>query len=443
MNVAVMKTKAEAALTESFSELAEALPGGDEVRLARAKAIGRFAANGLPHRRIEEWKYTDLRGVMKEALPLAIADVTKTTIADVIVAMGGLGRIDAARFVLVNGAYRRELSNVEGLDGISVSPLADALQRDAAGDVLLLSDEDRGSDSVLALNSAYVTDGAVIDVKAGAKLDKPLLVVHVRAGNTPQLAVGRNRIRVGENADVTIVEMFVAVPGSAVDGQMNTASEVQVGDHAKLSHVKVTTDLGSVSHLANWLVELGGGSDYRAFHYTAGVGLARNQLRATFKGEGAKLDISGAFLARNSEHIDTTLFVDHAVPHGESRELFKGVLDGEARGIFQGKVIVQRDAQKTDGKQMAQALMLSETAEFDSKPELEIYADDVVCGHGSTSAALDDDLLFYMRARGIPLIEARALLIQSFIGEAIDKVENEAVREALMHEAEVWLAASV
>jgi Fe-S cluster assembly protein SufD len=442
MNVAVMKTKAETALTENFAGAAESLPGGANVKVARAEAIGRFAANGLPHRRIEEWKYTDLRGVMKDALPLAVGDQTKTTIADVIVAMGALGSIEAPRFVLVNGAYRKELSNLEGLEGVTVTPLADALTADSAAGDLAISEEDRGSDAMLALNSAYVTDGAVINVVAGAKLEQPLLVVHVRSGSTPQLSVTRNQIRVGDGAQATIVEMYGAVPGSAAEGQTNAASDVQVGANASVAHIKVTTDLGQVTHLANWLVELGAGSSYRAFQYTAGVGLARNQLRTTFQGEGAKLDISGAFLARKSEHIDTTLFVDHAVPHGESRELFKGVLDDEARGIFQGKVIVRRDAQKTDGKQMAQALMLSQTSEFDSKPELEIYADDVVCGHGSTSAAIDDDLLFYLRARGIPLEQARALLIHSFIGEAIDKVENEALRDALMSEADMWLSAS-
>ncbi len=443
MNVAVMKTKAETALTENFAGVAAALPGGAEVKAARAQAIGRFATSGLPHRRIEEWKYTDLRGLMKEALPVAVGDQTKTTIADVIVAMGALGRIEAPRFVLVNGAYRKELSNLDGLDGVSMSPLAKTLTRDGAAGGLAIGEEDRGSDAMLALNTAYVTDGAVVDIAAGTKLEQPLLIVYVRTGNTGQLTVSRNQIRVGEGADVTIVEIYVAVPGSVADGQTNAASEVQVGAHSNFAHIKVTTDLGGVTHLANWLVELGADSNYRAFQYTAGVGVARNQVRATFKGEGAKLDISGAFLARKAEHIDTTLFVDHAVPHGESRELFKGVLDDEARGIFQGKVIVRRDAQKTDGKQMAQALMLSETAEFDSKPELEIYADDVACGHGSTSAELDHDLLFYLRARGIPLDQARALLIHSFIGEAIDKVENEAIREALMSEADAWLAGSV
>ena len=157
----------------------------------------------------------------------------------------------------------------------------------------------------------------------------------------------------------------------------------------------------------------------------------RNSLFALFQGEGSKVDISGAFLGHGNEHIDTTLVVDHAVPRCESRELFKGVLADRSRGVFQGKVIVRPNAQKTDGKQMAQALMLSEDAEFDSKPELEILADDVVCGHGSTAAQLDDGMLFYLRARGIPLPEARALLIESFVGEAFDKLDDERLREAL------------
>jgi Fe-S cluster assembly protein SufD len=203
--------------------------------------------------------------------------------------------------------------------------------------------------------------------------------------------------------------------------------------------VKCVLGTGRATHLANWLVGIGERADYRGFQFTSGVALARNQLALTFKGQGAKIDLSGAFLAQGHEHIDTTLVVDHAVPGCTSRELFKGVLADEARGIFQGKVIVRPDAQKTDGKQMAKVLMLSPNAEFDSKPELEIFADDVVCGHGSTSADLDRDLLFYCQSRGIPEQEARALLIESFIGEAIAKVEREDVREALAALARKWL----
>ena len=205
--------------------------------------------------------------------------------------------------------------------------------------------------------------------------------------------------------------------------------------------MKCTLESGGGVHLSNWLVDLGADADYRGFHFTAGTALARNQISVLFTGTGGKIDLSGAFLARGNEHIDTTLVVDHAVPQCTSRELFKGVLDGHARGVFQGKVIVRPDAQKTDGKQMAQVLMLSPDTEFDSKPELEIYADDVVCGHGSTSADIDEDLLFYCQSRGIPEAQARALLIESFVGEALEKVEREDVRDALTELARTWLHA--
>jgi Fe-S cluster assembly protein SufD len=237
-----------------------------------------------------------------------------------------------------------------------------------------------------------------------------------------------------------VIEAHVALEGAA-GGQVNALSEVVLAEGARLVHVKCTLAGDRASHLGTWMATLGRASAYRAFQLTAATGLVRNGIFALFEGEGARLDISGAFLGRGSEHIDTTLVVDHAVPRGESRELFKGVLADRARGVFQGKVIVRPDAQKTDGKQMAQALMLSPDAEFDSKPELEIFADDVVCGHGSTSAEIDEDMMFYMLSRGIPRAQARTLLIESFIGEALDKVEDERLREALFDMARPRLAA--
>ena len=163
------------------------------------------------------------------------------------------------------------------------------------------------------------------------------------------------------------------------------------------------------------------------------------RIHAAFEGEGSSLNVSGALLMRDRQHCDTTLVIEHQVPRCTSRELFKAVLDNEARGVFQGKIIVSPGAQKTDGKQMAQALLLSESAEFDSKPELEIFADDVVCGHGSTSGEIDEDLLFYLEARGIPEVQARALLIQAFVGEAIELVEHEGLRDALAAASAEWL----
>jgi len=443
MNVAVMKTKAEQAISEAFEAVAGKLPGGALVKARRAEAIGKFGALGLPHRRIEEWKYTDLRSSFKEALPPAIQDTTPLTIAELIVALGPLAHIDAYRVAFVNGQHRAELDDVSEAAGLDVTALGTALgsaPEKVASRLVGPADGDTGA--IVALNAAFMTDGAIVRVADGATLAKPLLVVFVRAGAEARSIAVRNIIAVGAGANATVIEAHVVLPGSTKDVQVNALSEVSVGKAATLHQAKVAVDDGKCVHLSNWVVTLDSDATYRGFQFTSGQGLARNEINVIYAGQGGKLDLSGAYLARGGEHIDTTLVVDHAVPGCASRELFKGVLDGHARGVFQGKIIVRPDAQKTDGKQMSQALMLSEDAEFYSKPELEIFADDVVCGHGTTSAQLDPDLLFYCMSRGIPENEARALLIESFIGEAIDKVEHQGLKTALMAYATGWLAAS-
>ena len=436
MTVAATKTKAEQALTQNFEAVAGKLPGGRAIAEARKAAIGAFAALGLPHRRIEEWKYTDLRVALKEALPPAVGGSAEVSAQEIDGALETLAALDAYRVVFVDGVHAPELSAAAGAKGLEITSLAAALAKSGDG---LIREGAPSQEAVIALNTAFMTDGAIVRIAKGAELAKPLLLVFARSSKEGRLVTTRNIVKVAAGARATIIEAHVTLPGAA-PGQANALSEVSLGEGAHLAHLEVTLAGDAASHLATWLVTLGEKANYRAFQLTAATGLARSNLFVTFKGEGAKLDISGLFLGRGTEHIDTTLVVDHAVPGCVSRELFKGVLTDRARGVFQGKVIVRPGAQKSDGKQMAQALMLSPDAEFDSKPELEIYADDVICGHGSTAAELDEDLLFYMRARGIPLEEARALLIESFIGEAIDKVEDERVREAFSSLAKHRLA---
>lgn len=440
MTVAATKTKAEQALSQSFEAVAGKLPGGRDVAAARKAAIGVFAARGLPHRRIEEWKYTDLRVALKEALPPAVGAAAKVAPREIDGALETLTSLDAHRVVFVDGAYVPELSTAGGTAGLELTSLAAALAKpgNRAGEELI-GEADTSQEAMIALNTAFMTDGAIIDIAEGVALARPLLLVFARSAKEGRLVTTRNIIEIGAGARATIIEAHIALPGAG-PGQANTLSEVSLGQGAHLAHAKCTLAGEAASHLATWIATLGQGATYRAFQLTTGTALVRNTLFATFRGEGGKLDISGLFLGRGAEHIDTTLVVDHAVPGCESRELFKGVLSDHARGVFQGKVIVRPDAQKSDGKQMAQVLMLSSDAEFDSKPELEIYADDVVCGHGSTAAELDEDMLFYLRSRGIPLEEARAMLIESFIGEAIEKVEDESLREALMDLAKSRLA---
>lgn len=437
MTTQVAKTSAEMAIAEEFDRIGTRLPGGRAVGAARRAAMALFRDRGLPHRRIEEWKYTDLRNVMKEALPFAVADKARLSAEDLTTAMGPFASIDAHRFVLVNGQYRAELSSAATVDGIDIRPLGATLktmEEDAA--VRILKSPAPDEEAVGALNAALATDGVIVTAANGAANDKPILIVHVAAGSEPQHVALRHTFGALDGADLTVIELYVTAPGARA-GHINTAAEIGIGPGARMHHTVVT--LGGNVHISSAAPTLAAGARYAAFHFTAECQTVRNQSFPLFAGEDGKLDFSGVMLGRGKSHCDTTLVIDHAVPSCESRELFKAVLDDRARAVFQGKVIVRPDAQKTDGKQMAQALMLSEDAEFDSKPELEIYADDVVCGHGTTCAEIDSNMMFYLRARGIPKPEARALLIESFIVEAVEKVEHEAVRDALATLARNWL----
>ncbi len=435
MNLSLKKTDTELALAEEFDRLGTKLPGGRAVSALRRQAMAIFRERGFPHRRVEEWKYTDLRALLKEPLETRVIDDTNVSAKELNAALGPLAAIEAYRIVLVNGHYRKELSKHDGIADADVRPLSNALKvmpDDAATRMLRGAGPD--TESVVALNTAFASDGAVISV--AGRLSRPIFIIHAEAGSKPGHTVTRSTIGVLPEAEATIVEVFVRLAGANA-GCVNTATEIGLGNGAKVSHLKVT--VGAGTHISSCAPTLEGEAEYRLFHYTAASSLVRNQVFPLFAGEGAKLDISGVMLARAREHCDTTLVIDHAVPGCESRELFKTVLDDTARSVFQGKVIVRPDAQKTDGKQMANALMLSERAEFDSKPELEIYADDVVCGHGATVADIDKNLMFYLLSRGIPRDEARTMLIESFIGEALDKVQDEALRAALGEMAQGWL----
>jgi Fe-S cluster assembly protein SufD len=436
--VKVLKTKAETALAEAFAEVERSLPGGDWLRQLRRAAIGAFSAEGLPHRRVEEWKFTDLRAAMREAFPLA-ADTTppKPAAIEAMVRDALAGADLAKAFAVVvdgRGVGEAGLSAISELDGAFLARLIDhppawleAEVSEVGGHV---------TDGVLALNTALFTDGAVIDIADGREIETPIALVFGDAGGAAQTVVTRNVVRVGKGAKVVLVESHLA---PSAPRQINTLTQIVVGDGAEVVHVKLISSREGSIHLGRTIARLGANASYRPFQMVIGNGIVRNDLSVTFRGQHSTFDLGGAKLVSDTGHADTTLVVDHAVPHCTSRELIKCVLAERGRGVFQGKVIVRPDAQKTDGKQMAQALMLSPDAEFDSKPELEIYADDVICGHGSTSAEIDPELIFYLRSRGIPLAEAQAMLVESFIGEAIDKAEPEEVQEALRALARGWL----
>jgi Fe-S cluster assembly protein SufD len=430
-----IKTRAETALAANFAAVRRALPGAGAIAALREDAFKRFENEGLPHRRVEEWKYTDLRALMRDAKPLAgVPDAAAKARAKT--AGGMLASIEARRIVFVDGAFVPEFSDLADLEaGLAISSMGQAL---AAGDPQLLARIGRvvpTDDVAVALNTAFMGDGAVIHIAAGAALARPIHLVFFNAGGEGASVFARSLVVVGKGARAMLVESH---EGSG-EYQVNSALELEVGDEAHVDHIKITGAGAGALHVSTLMAAIGAHARFNEFLFTSGAAIVRNQLFVRFAGEGTIAHICGASLLRGREHADTTVIADHAAGGCTSREVFKSVLDDEARGVFQGKIIVRPHAQKTDAKMATHALLLSETAEADNKPELEIFADDVQCGHGATSGDLDEDLLFYLRARGIPAKEAQALLIQAFVGEAVEGIEHAGLRDALMEQVVAWL----
>ena len=436
--VTTIKTAAETALATAFNQARAQLPGDNAVAAQRKAAFDLFAKEGLPHRRVEDWKYTDLRALMRDAKPLASPP---DAAAKARAKTGGklLGDVEARRLVFVDGAFVPELSDLAGQEaGLSIGSLADALIGGDATVAAHLGKVAPAGDVAVALNTALMGDGAVIRVAAGATIGRPLHLLFV-AADKPAATFTRSLVVVGEGARVMLIESHEGPPGS--DYQVNAAVELVVGERAHVDHVKIIGEGAQALHVSTLAAAVGAKARFNTFTFTIGGAVVRNQMFLNLDGEETVAGIRGATLIKGQQHADTTLVVNHIARSCQSREVFKTVLDGEAHGVFQGRIIVRHGAQKTDAKMMTQALLLSDRAEADNKPELEIYADDVQCGHGATAGALDDELKFYLMARGIPAAEAEALLIQAFLGEAIEGIEHAGLREALMDQVAEWLKA--
>ena len=434
MNVEVrnIKTDVEKALADAVAAGRATLPGKGTVDALREEAFKRFDASGLPHRRVEEWKYTDLRALMREAKPLAGPAAAKPGKGAGVAPVAA--NIDATQIAIVNGRYEQSWSDFKPLTGVELSDVF-AFAADQRN--YRLGEVPGHDDIAVSLNTAFMTGGVALRVAKGVNVEKPIEIAHVFADGTAAAMYPRSVVVVEPGARVTFIESFNGPAG--VDYQVNSALELVIGEGAHVDHVTIGSDGDKALRISSLGVKAGAKAIYNGFTYTTGGAVVRNQIFARFDGEGTQASIDGATLLKGRQHVDNTLVINHAAGGCTSRERFRTVLDGESHGIFQGKIIVAPDAQKTDGKQMAQALLLSETAEFDSKPELEIFADDVVCGHGSTSGQIDEELLFYLEARGIPEDQARALLIQAFIGEALERIEHEDLREALAASSAEWL----
>jgi Fe-S cluster assembly protein SufD len=393
----------------------------------RSRAAARFAALGVPTVRDEEWRFTNVA-------PLAAIDFAPAeSISGAADRIARFPYADApVRLVIVNGRFEPALSRTKELPrGVKAGSLALAMTEDA--DVVQRyfgQVADFGSRAFTALNTALTEDGAFVHVPDGVVLDQPIHIMYVTGADASKvMAQPRTLIVAGAQAQARVVESFIGADGEVYFA--NAVSEVFVGENAVVDHYRVQQESADAFHVGSLHVHTARNATFLSHSFSLGGRLVRNEVEAILDGEGGDCTLSGLYLADRDRLVDNHTTIDHAKPHCGSHEVYKGILGGTARAVFNGKIVVRKDAQKTDAKQTNRALLLTDGATINTKPQLEIFADDVKCTHGAAVGQLDEDALFYLRARGLTLAEARDMMIHAFAGEILARVQIEPLHDAL------------
>lgn len=404
-------------------------PAGEPDWLAAFREAGarRFGETGLPTNREEAWKYTSLRPLARAKYqPVPANDSAGADIAAPAPLIEG-----AAQAVFVDGRYAPGLSDLDGLDG-SVRRWGEAAGEDWLAETLNWPGGE-ALQAMYALNAAAFDDGLAIRVGAGAPLARPLEVVFLASAcDGPRMWHPRLAIDVGEGGAATVLERHIGPDKTAY--LANHGADVRVAAGARLVHAKLQGEGADGRHLAMTRVRLGASALYDGFILTTGAGLSRSEVAARLEGDDCEIRLNGAYSIGGRQHADHTSRIDHLGEGARSRQVFAGAIDGNARGVFQGHIVVDRLAQRTDGHQLNRALLLSDHAEIDAKPILEIYADDVKCSHGATAGDIDADQLFYLRARGVPAEQARRLVVRGFLADAAAGLSDAAAKAAVLAE---------
>ena len=404
---------------------------GGTVHDLRRKGIERFTAVGFPTTRDEEWRFTNTAPLAR--VNFAVADrtsvqrVTRDDIAPYVLAGNTIRRA-----VVINGQFVPQLSSLDGLPAsVTVSSLAEALRKHnpvALAHLGRLASIDQNP--FAALQSAFLLDGLFVHVAAGSVVDDPLHILILATKETdPQAIHPRLLIVAGDRTRLSLVETYAGVQHARYF--TNVVSETTVGEESTLYHDLVQVENPEAFHVGSRYITQGRASTVVSNALTLGGGWVRNTVQTKFTGEGGECTLNGLSLASGEQLVDNHTVIDHAVPRCASHELYKSILDGKARGVFNGKIFVRRDAQKTDARQTNKTLLLSDDATIDTKPQLEIFADDVKCTHGATVGQLDEDQVFYLRARGIDLQTARDILTFAFAGDVVDRIRIPALRATL------------
>jgi Fe-S cluster assembly protein SufD len=400
----------------------------------RRRAMDRFSALGFPTTRDEDWHFTSVTPIAERVFKAVPVRNGPVTLSPADVAMLVIGDPDWHRLVFVNGRFEPSLSAFAGLPAdVRITTLAEALKESPEFVAEHLGRLAGGEgQSFTALNTAFAHDGVVVHVPGGVVVDAPVHVVHIAdagaagAGIHPRLLVVARPL-----SRVTIVESFASTGSHGGPYLTNAVAEIDVGNGARVDHYKIQRENSDAFHIGTTQVHQGRDSTYHSFSYAAGAALSRTNVYTQLAGENAETRLNGLYLIDGTQHADHQTFVEHLAPSCASRELYKGILDGGSHGVFNGKVYVDPVAQKTDGKQTNHALLLSDHARVDTKPQLEIFADDVKCTHGATVGRLDEGALFYMKSRGLGAETARALLTYAFAAEVLETIEIDELREGL------------
>ena len=394
----------------------------------RKAAVLRFAELGFPTIQHEDWRFTNTAPIAK----LPFNPVTTLDDARIDLQSFHFTGIKSSRLVFVNGHFARELSSVLPLPaGARVANLLDAAATDAALVQKHLGRHARVDDSgFAALNTAFFSDGAFVYLPAGAILSEPIHLIYVSTSTEPGASAHcRNLIVAERDSRATIIESYVSTADSAFF--TNALNEIVAGENARLEHCKFQEESRQGYHIGTHFMELSKGADFISHSFAFGAKLSRNNIRTLLNGDGLDCVLNGLYVTRDEQLADHHMVVEHARPHCNSHEYYNGILDDRSRGVFHGRILVRQAAQKTDAKQTNKNLLLTDDATANTKPQLEIYADDVKCTHGATVGQLNDESIFYLRARGIPLETARRILIHAFAGEIIDRVHCEPLKEEL------------
>jgi Fe-S cluster assembly protein SufD len=408
-----------------YARVAPMLPGSRVPWLVRARdaALARFAQTGFPTTRDEEWKYTNVAAIEKRSFTSSLQAVGR----EAPLQLDALA-LSRYRLVFIDGRYSPALSAISSLPaGVTLESLAAALER--APDALeRLIGEDSRQTVFGALNTAFMADGAYLYLPRGTAIEEPIHLLFV-AGTKDAAIHPRNLIVAEEGSQATVIEHYAGADGLAYF--TNAVTQIVAAGNATVEHYKLQQEPVQAFHISGIHAAQGGGSRFLSHSVSIGAAIARNDISTTFDDEGCEATLNGLYLARGRQHVDHHTRIDHAKPNGTSREYYRGLLDGASRGVFNGKVIVHPQAQRTDAHQVNHNLLLSKDAEVDTKPQLEIYADDVKCTHGATVGQLDDAQLFYLRSRGVEEAVARSLLVYAFARDVIERIRIASLRVQL------------